>query len=73
VKFDFAGLAANLFEFVETLFVRHLSGRETLYCGRGRVQQGRCSQGLKPECFGGGDAALKRRFTRGLRREHPYG
>ncbi len=37
MEFDFASLAAKFFQFVQSLFVHWA---RTLYCGRGRVQQG---------------------------------
>jgi hypothetical protein len=51
MEFDFAGLAAKLFEFMQTLFIH---GRLTLYFGRSRVQQGRLipsTSGAKAQSF----------------------
>ena len=65
MEFDFAGLAAKLFEFMQTLFIH---GRLTLYFGRSRVQQGRCwlrPQGLKPTLLRRADAALHPKAKRG--------
>jgi hypothetical protein len=37
VELNFAGLAADFFEFVQTLFVHGLSGAVTLYCGTNKL------------------------------------